>query len=96
MTDRQASPKQFAIEWRDSGKEPRVKANPNYPDGIDLDFSDGAKQTCSVPLPYPAARIGAYVIECKLCGSRVGCTTAGRKDDPRSARIACKVASNNV
>jgi hypothetical protein len=42
-------------------------------------------------LPYPAKRIGHYRIECELCGLRVACTTAGRPDDPRSIRIACKL-----
>lgn len=46
--------------------------------------------TCQVALPYPATRCGTYVIECAACGQRVGCTTAGRPDDPRLARLACQ------
>lgn len=80
----------FIIEWLDSGREPRVKPNPAYPNGIDLDVSDGQIPTCQAMLPYPAKRIGSYVVECRLCGIRIGCTTAGRPDDPRSIRIACK------
>lgn len=81
---------QFVIDWLDAGSEPTQKPNPNFPEGIDLDLSAGAETTCSTPLPYPAKRIGAYVIECRACGRRVGCTTAGRPDDPRSVKLACK------
>lgn len=82
---------QFNIEWRDAGREPQVAPNPAYPNGIDLDMSNGARTTCFIPLPYPAKRIGAYVIECRICGLRMGCTTAGRPDDPRSVRLPCKL-----
>lgn len=46
--------------------------------------------TCETRLPYPAARCGTYVIECSKCGLSVACTTAGRPDDPRLARLPCK------
>lgn len=80
----------FDIEWRDAGKEPQVAPNPAYPDGFDLDISGGDKPTCTTALPYPAKRIGMYMITCRLCGLRVGCTTAGRPDDPRSITMTCK------
>jgi hypothetical protein len=78
------------IKWIDSGREPSCPPNPLYPQGIDLDGTSGQKATCKVPLPYPARRIGVYLIDCSLCGANVLCTTAGRPDDPRSIRIACK------
>ena len=78
------------IEWHDAGLEPRVPPNPNYPKGIDLDVSDGRKPNCTTALPYPAKRIGHYIVTCALCGLRIGCTTAGRPDDPRSIKVACK------
>lgn len=81
---------QFVIEWFDAEKEPSCKPNPNYPNGIDLDLSAGAGQTCFAKLPYPAKRIGVYLVECQWCGLRAGCTTAGRIDDPRSVKLACK------
>ena len=81
---------QFIVTWLDSGKEPRVAPNPRFANGIDLDGSDGAATTCTAALPYPARRIGAYHVECRICGMRVGCTTAGRPDDPRSYKMACK------
>jgi hypothetical protein len=79
------------IVWKDRGLEPREQPNPEYPEGIDLDISGGVTPACVVTLPYPARRIGLYLVECELCGVRVACTTAGRPDDPRSVKIACKV-----
>ena len=77
-------------KWIDHGREPRVKPNPLYPDGIDLDISRGAEKTCSTPLPYPARRCGVYQITCEVCGMSTIVTTAGRTDDPRSLKLACK------
>jgi len=48
------------------------------------------KPTCEVALPYPSKRCGTFIIECATCGLRVACTTAGRPDDPRAARLPCK------
>jgi hypothetical protein len=81
----------FEITWVDAGREPRVAPNPNYPDGIDIVAAApmGARR-CRVELPYPARRIGHYLIECRRCGTRVAVTTAGRPDDPRSATIGCR------
>jgi hypothetical protein len=81
--------KQFEIAWLDSGKEPQCAPNPAYPDGVDLDMSDGHWPSCKVELPYPAQRIGVYLVACMVCGRRVSCTTAGRVDDPRSIRVRC-------
>lgn len=80
----------FKIEWIDRGRDPQNAPNPDYPKGIDLDLSQGATKSCSTPLPYPAKRIGHFLIECKECGLRVSCTTAGRADDPSSIKVACK------
>ena len=84
---------QFSITWRDAGREPQCAPNPAYPEGKDVDASDGAKQTCQTKLPYPAKRIGAYVVRCNLCGLVAGCTTAGRLDDPRSLTMPCKLVA---
>jgi hypothetical protein len=78
------------IDWIDQRLEPKNKADPRYPDGIDLDCSAGAANTCLVKLPYPARRIGYYVITCKHCGLTGMVTTAGRSDDPRSIKMKCK------
>ncbi len=80
---------QFKIEWRDSGREPQCPPDPRYPDGIDVDGIAARAEGCKTALPYPAKRCGAYIVECTICGIRVGVTTAGRPDDPRSVRLPC-------
>lgn len=80
---------QFKINWRDSKREPQCPPNPAFPNGIDIDMSRGTETTCTAALPYPAKRCGIYVVECTLCGMRLGCTTAGRPDDPRSVKLPC-------
>ncbi len=82
----------LTVTWLDAKREPRVAPNPLYPKGKDVDVSAGAARSCSTPLPYPAPRCGVYMIECEDCGLRVGVTTAGRADDPRSVKIACLLA----
>jgi hypothetical protein len=79
------------VYWVDGGEWPRNQPNPAYPNGIDLDISEGAKIACLVNLPYPAERCGAFVLECETCGQSVVITTAGRPDDPRSAKLACRL-----
>lgn len=85
--------KKHSVEWIDSGREPRVAPNPAFPHGIDLKSPQNG-DWCYVPLPYPAKRIGAYVVTCTECGSKIGCTTAGRPDDPRSIQVPCKKAAD--
>lgn len=86
---------QFTIEWVDHGREPKNPPNPAYPNGIDVDGTrSSTEQWCEVLLPYPAKRCGVYIVECSKCGIVVGCTTAGRPDDPRSFKFNCKVKSN--
>lgn len=91
-----ATQQHFEIEWLDGEREPQCKPNPAYPNGIDLDVSGGAAKTCTAQLPYPAKRIGAYLVTCAVCGYRAGCTTAGRPDDPRSITIPCRVGGDLV
>lgn len=78
------------ITWIDSGREPKETPDPAYPDGIDLDLSNGKTPACIVEVPYPAKRIGHYRVECDICGRRIAFTTAGRPDDPRTVKFACK------
>ena len=92
-----ASSKQFEITWYDSGREPRIKTDPRYPHGIDINLINplGPLETaCKVNLPYPAKRIGAYRLRCRLCNKHVSISTAGRSDDPRSVIIACNSKSH--
>lgn len=81
------------VEWLDGHREPQCPPDPQFPDGIDMDLSDGAERTCSTPVPYPSPRCGLLFIECSICGIRVGVTTAGRPDDARSVKIPCKIRS---
>ena len=83
-----------SVEWIDHGREPKCKPNPAYPDGVDLDASEGAKATCIADLPYPAKRCGLYVVRCQVCGFSVGVTTAGRPDDPKSVKMPCDLAGS--
>jgi hypothetical protein len=83
----------LSVSWVDGDREPKALPDPRYPKGIDLDLSKGAIRTCSAPLPYPAKRCGLYVITCEICKQRTMVTTAGRRDDPRSIKIACRLHS---
>ena len=78
------------VTWVDRGREPQVAPNPDYPDGMAVDVSGGAKRACLVDLPYPARRCGYYIVKCDDCGCTVAITTAGRPDDPRSVVLPCK------
>lgn len=81
------------VEWIDSGREPQCAPNPNYPNGIDVDASFGQSAKCRVELPYPARRIGHFLVTCDTCRQTVAITTAGRPDDPKSVTLACRAAS---
>lgn len=79
------------VEWIDHEREPKCAPDPAHPAGKDLDAAFGAEKSCSVALPYPAKRCGHFVVKCPICGWRVAITTAGRPDDPRSLKIACRI-----
>jgi hypothetical protein len=78
-----------SVKWHDLHREPRCAPNPDYPNGIDLNVTNGAELSCLVELPYPAKRCGYYEVRCHNCGFSLICTTAGRPDDPRSVRLPC-------
>ena len=82
----------WQVEWLDFGRDPKCPPNPNYPEGIDIDVSDGATATCSASLAHPTPRCGAYRVRCRICGATSAVTTAGRPDDPRSLKMACKLS----
>lgn len=84
------------VVWHDAGVEPKSAPNPAYPTGIDIDISVAGKASCFTTLPWPAKRIGTYLIECPLCGLTVGITTAGRADDPRSLKLSCNLAAGGT
>ena len=83
----------FEVEWVDGKRWPQCQPDPRYPEGIDIDSSDGSSASCMTPLPDPAKRCGYFALRCLTCGNTAIVTTAGRKDDPRSVRLACKRAS---
>ena len=80
------------VHWVDRGYEPTQQPNPAYPNGIDIDMTGGDRlaQGCKTSLPYPAKRVGYYVVTCAKCHMKTIITTAGRPDDPKSVKLACK------
>ena len=78
------------VSWLDSGREPQCPPDPKYPDGVALDVSEGASETCETSLPYPARRCGMYTVVCPECGLSATLTTAGRPDDPKSVKVPCR------
>lgn len=81
-------------EWIDGRHRAKGKPNPDYPDGIDLDASGGAVRSCRTDLPHPTKRCGKYLVTCDVCKLLSVITTAGRADDPRSVKVACKPLSS--
>ncbi len=79
----------FTVEWIDGGREPRCAPDPDYPQGKDIPTPFPQRPWCMVELPYPAKRCGVYVVRCETCHTSVAITTAGRPDDPKSAKIPC-------
>src|SRR5258708_12737079 len=80
------------VHWVDRGYEPTQPPNPAYPNGIDIDMTGGDRlaQACKTSLPYPAKRVGFYVVTCPKCHMKTIFTTAGPPDDPKSVKLACK------
>ena len=81
----------FLIEFHDTGRLPQNPPDPRYPDGVDLDVSQGAAATCTVPLPSPApfGHVGLWLLCCEICGYKAAISAAGRPDDPRSVTLPC-------
>jgi hypothetical protein len=78
------------VEFISHHRKAKVSPNPRFPDGIDVDLSKG-KASCRAELPYPADCCGVLLVHCDSCGANAAITTAGRRDDPRSVRLACKM-----
>jgi hypothetical protein len=79
------------VTWLDEGRRPQYPPNPIYPNGIEVDCSDGAAVTCTQALPYPAKGCGKYFLVCETCGRTILITATGQADDPRSVKVACKI-----
>ena len=84
----------MTIKWIDHGREPQCAPNPDYPDGMDIDTAKHlGVPTCKADLPYPAKRCGVYLVGCEICGATTVVTTAGRRDDPKSILIPCRMSA---
>lgn len=82
----------FSIEFRPSGRgKAQCPSNPDFPDGISLDGTEGGEPSCTAKLPYPAPECGMWLIHCNLCLMNVLVTAAGRRDDPVSIKMPCNI-----
>ena len=77
------------VTFIDGYREPKCKPNAEFPNGMDVDFCNGASKSCFAEIPYPAPRCGVMRVYCSQCGISLGLTVAGRIDDPRSIKIPC-------
>jgi hypothetical protein len=77
------------IEFLSHHRKAKNAPNPKYPDGVNLDLTNGAKVACFADLPYPAQCCGILFVRCRKCGANAAITTAGRLDDPRTVKLAC-------
>jgi hypothetical protein len=80
----------FKVEFLDSGREPKDKPDPAFPEGRHIVVSDQIQKACTRNLPYPAPRCGTYRVTCEVCGYVAAISVAGRTDDPRILTIPCK------
>jgi hypothetical protein len=85
----------LSVAWVDRGFEPQNPPDPRFPDGVDLDLTKEDQRCCFAALPYPAKRCGYFVISCVECGLQAVVTTAGRRDDPRSVIVPCKLSNHD-
>jgi hypothetical protein len=79
---------ELKVDFLDSGRGPRCAPNPAFPDGVDLDTSDGRLPACWVKLPV-VQTTGMLIVTCPTCGKSAAITVAGRPDDPRSYKMDC-------
>lgn len=78
------------ISWTARGGKAQHPADRRWPQGVDLDISNGAAASCTTTLPYPAPCIGTHLVRCSECGATAAVTAAGRADDPRTLRVPCE------
>ena len=85
------------VIFLDSGREPKCKPDPKYPDGMPVNLTTSPLQKfCCRNLPYPAPRCGVYQIKCTKCGFTAAITVAGRPDDPRTVTMPCQSKGLNA
>lgn len=79
------------VVFVDAGRKATEKPNPRFPDGMRVDLNiNPLHKSCTRNLPYPAPRVGSYIVSCRECRFSAGITVAGRADDPRVVTIPCK------
>lgn len=82
-------------EFVKSGRgKAQYPADPEFPDGKDVDCSRPGAPSCKVVLPYPAPECGMIVVTCHTCKMSIGVTAAGRPDDARSLKMPCAISQN--
>lgn len=79
----------WTVKWFSVHRLPKNVPDLRYPNGIDVDCSEG-RRGCTVSLEHPTRGCGYYYIECQECGINAVITTAGRIDDPRSLKLPCR------
>lgn len=78
------------VTFLSHSRQPQCAWNRDYPDGIDVDGTQGQTPACYTELPYPAECCGAWIVTCSVCRQHCLITAAGRVDDPRSLRLRCE------
>lgn len=93
----QVIPGRLSVAWRKRARvengvartTPGVAPDPAFPEGVDIDLSEGHPRTCAARLPHYAGLLGMYEVRCMVCDLSVAITSAGRADDPRLIRVPC-------
>lgn len=82
----------FDIKFTPSGRgKAQCEPDPKYPNGVTVNMCDSLlEKHCTVDLPYPAKECGYFHIRCSECDLSFIVTCAGRADDPKRVRVACK------
>lgn len=78
------------VTFHKSGQgKAQCPADPAYPNGIKINA--GKRPSCEVKLDYPAPECGQHLVVCNECGSNVVVSAAGRRDDPISVTVPCRL-----
>lgn len=77
------------VTWLTKNRKAQCPPDANFPNGKDIDIA-GDFPSCQVDIPYPAPECGTWIVKCAACGLSIGVTAAGRPDDPKSIKIACR------
>lgn len=82
------------VEFMPSGRgKAQYPADPNFPNGREVQVGAQGVPSCTVALPYPAPECGFYLVLCTVCRFSAVITVAGRADDPTKVTLPCKVTA---